>query len=75
MGGACGMLSITIKSCPFCGKAAETSFTTIDLENRGHYGWIGCRKCGVMLRYYNLPGYFERAAAVWNRRAAEEKET
>jgi Lar family restriction alleviation protein len=65
------MPKINLKPCPFCGRAAITSFQTVDAENRQQYGWIGCRKCGVRMEYYNLPGRFEEAAEKWNRRVSE----
>ena len=65
------MPEIKLKPCPLCGTPATTSFLTVDLENRQQYGWLGCQSCGLDIRYYNLPGYYEKAAEKWNRRVSE----
>ncbi len=66
------MPGIKLEPCPLCGKEAKTSFQTVDLENRWQYGWLGCQKCKLFIEYYNLPGYYEKAAERWNRRVSDD---
>jgi hypothetical protein len=68
------MPKINLKPCPFCGRPATTSFWTLDRENRGKEGWIGCRNCMVIMPYYNLPQYMADTVERWNRRVSDDQD-
>lgn len=58
------------KPCPFCGS------TNIETLEQGPFparlSWVKCRECYAMIK--RKGGELQKAAAAWNRRAADHTE-
>lgn len=59
-----------LKPCPFCGGKAK--ITDTNTEDKQHFYYIQCTKCGAAACFGNESETKKDAIKAWNRRINEE---
>ena len=62
------MISVELKSCPFCGGKAIVNTVPRFIEKYTVFN-VGCRRCGATGCNYSTK---KEAAEAWNRRSSDE---